>query len=272
MVAIKYNVNSAKLLLKNKNITSDHAYEIYSGGSIVTYCVQYAPELFDDILQWEYLPDDFLDVDYFYMMHDIVSSDEYLKRIYLTTLAFIAVKNPKIFHKILTSKIDLNTHLNNDVITIDSKIFSIIEVTYLYSPVSFQYLIGSKYIKNITYDVNFFAKYATTQPYSWYIFVTSTIFTENNFDEIHDTSLDDYGHSVYSGFKPNNISNHSHYIQTTHEYADSAANMCEVCGIGKKKILFGCARHLTCVACAIKLPNCPDCRNNENNKRYHLLN
>ena len=61
------------------------------------------------------------------------------------------------------------------------------------------------------------------------------------------------------------------FIQTKNEPAAMESEKCEICYVGKKKIMYGCHKHLTCVACSYRSYVCPYCRNTETAKKIKVF-
>jgi hypothetical protein len=170
------------------------------------------------------------------------------------TLIIIAIKRPDLLKKLLSEKDDITDELNNSFLKIGENNYSVTELTYLYEPDSFHCLLGSKYFNKMKSSFSFFVEHAEVQPASWYHYLQSSEFKSGNHPQSE-------FYKLHSNLRPKYINSVAHYIQTKHEPSKTKSDTCEVCLTGKKKIMFGCHKHLTCVRCSLKMNTCPNCRN-----------
>lgn len=259
MRSLKFNTDSVTSLLNNKHIGREQNYVYENTGCIMSYAALYCDSVapFEQLLSWKHLDSNYLrlsqDID---QPYDWTSDDDPLRsliNVNANTLIIISIKRPDILKKLLNQNIDITEDLNNSFLKIGENNYSITELAYLYEPDSFHCLLGSKYFNKIKYNFSFFLKNADVQPASWYHYLQSNEFRSSN----HANS-EFYG--LHSNLRPNYIDSVSHYIQTKHEPLTSKSDRCDICLTGKKKIMFGCHKHLTCVRCSFKMEVCSNCR------------
>jgi hypothetical protein len=265
MYAVRYNPEVINKLLENNNIKKNNNYVYVNTGSVLTHVIQYHPtddELFGVILNWKNINSNSLDITQQIQIFDW-SETKYTKvNISVTLMSCIFSK--EIFKIIL----DLpENNITKNMLRFKNKEYDIFETAYLYEPESFQYLCNSKYLyENFPSKrhKDFFLSYAKFQPASWFKFVNSNCYTilgNKIFTQNQIFSLD-------WPLRPENIKNPevSKYIQTKNESATSQENTCEICITYKKKIMYECFRHLTCVYCCCKTELCPVCKNDGQNR------
>jgi hypothetical protein len=128
-------------------------------------------------------------------------------------------------------------------------------------------LLGFKYVEDLYRENNdkkdefakFCMDYASIQPASWYIFVNSSVYDSTMYTQ-------DTLYGMHYDLRPQYIGEISGFIQTKNEHYTSEENKCNLCGINKIKIMFGCNKHTACVCCAYKTEVCPSCRGNKLNR------
>jgi len=111
-------------------------------------------------------------------------------------------------------------------------------------------------------DHTFFSRNYKIQPASWFHYTKSKLYV--------DTITNQYAISYY--LRPgSHIDSIASIVQAKQECATTMADVCTICSVAKKKILYGCRLHMTCVSCACTIEKCPDCRNNEIDKKIKIF-
>lgn len=262
MYTIKYNPENVLMLLKNKNIDVSQNYVYANTGSVITYSIVYSKntDIFDSLIKWEYLASNYMDITQQIQLFNW-HTKKYEKS-HMTPISLACVYSPEIFRKIhqyyLNKKIDINLH--SDFVTIGKNNYSLVELSYLYEPESFQYICGLENgnIFPTSKQLMFFIENIDVQPLSWCNFVNSKYYMK-------DAYTNQQLNKVTSKLRPTNIlaQRIPRYVQTKNEASNTVTEICQVCEQNKKKIMFGCMQHFSCVTCCIKSEVCPFCRNNK---------
>ena len=269
MFAIKNCIDNSciDMLLENSNITTEQNYIYKNSGSILTYGSMYLSEnIFDNLLNWTHIIKNQIDVTQYFEIYDWFSGLDPLTtktKIKTSLLIVASYFNSVIFGKLL-NLYDVNyitTILQKETILLENNKLTPVEFAYLYNPESFQYLTMFKNISSIELDHGFFSKHYKIQPLSWYYYVNSKLYI-NTISNIY---------TVQYMLRPAHLNSIKHIINSKQECASNVTELCTVCMIGKKKILFGCHKHLTCVSCGCILEKCPECRNMENDKKIKIF-
>lgn len=265
MYAVRYNPAVINRLLENNNIKKNNNYVYVNTGSVLTHVIQYHPtdeELFGIILNWKNINSNSIDVTQQIQIFDWSETKQVKVNVSVPLMSCIFSK--EIFKIIL----DLpENNVTKNTLRFKNKEYDIFETAYLYEPESFQYLCSSKHLyENFPSKKHkdFFLTHAKFQPASWFKFVNSKyydivgnkLFTQNQIFSL-DWSL-----------RPENMKHPevSKYVQTKNEPATSQENTCEICFMYKKKIMYECFRHLTCVYCCCKTELCPVCKDEGQNR------
>ena len=270
MFSIKNNyISNFQMLLQNDVFKNEQNYVYKNTGSVLTYGVQYLNESqFKTLLSWKYIDNTNLEITQKFELYDWFSGLDPLTHKTTTcgTLLILACYyNGYILKNILkhfeNNKL-IKTILSKEQITIGSFQYNAIEFAYLYNPDSFQHLLSLPYVNSLIKSHSFFSNYYNVQPASWFHYIHSDIYTN--------TIVDQY--SLGYDLRPNNIKSIASIVQSKQECPTSSIDACEICSIGKKKILFGCLLHSTCVKCGCMIENCPVCRNKDHEKKIKIYN
>ena len=256
MYVIRHNPNLLYGLLNNPDIRRDQNYVYVNTGSILTHAIEYCEDVdtFDSLFKWINISQNPLDNTQQVSIFDWTTR-KHLK-INMSVEFMACVFNKDIFKLLL----DLSTsNITKNTLLIGETSYDIFEIAYLYEPESFQYLCGSKYLyANFPNErhKNFMYANSKVQPGSWFKFVSSANYNNNLYTPDQQYVLD-------WSIRPQNIKSSAiaRYIQTKNEPSTNKDDKCEVCYVYKKKIMYNCYKHLTCVVCCYKSENCPFCRN-----------
>lgn len=261
MYIIKHNIQLMYLILDNNAFDKNNSYVYVNTGSILTHAIihQKDVDIFNDLLNWNKIANNTIDTIQQIQLFDWNSGK--VTRVHICVVTLACIFNKDMFKILIDSK---KINITKHILQIKTKSYDIFEVAYLYSPDSFQFLLGSEYVYNKFPNErhkNFFIEYANIQPGSWYNFVLSKYYSVANYSNNEIWKL-------HWAIRPTEIVN-SHiakYIQTKNEHTSKPEEICEICLNYKKKIMFGCLRHITCVTCAYKSEKCPICKNRNANK------
>lgn len=204
--------------------------------------------------------------------------------IFLSPIQIACYKSPEIFKLLMKTYNDNRKILVSNKITLDNELYELIDFAYLYSPNSFHYLLDIFNNEKLPKEIGIMGipivnivNMSKIQPYSWFIFAkNNTLLTEyleyhkitsNNLNELNELNELYETYNLPYELSINNLDKMAHYIQTTHEMADHNNVKCKICEVGKSKILFGCKKHMTCVACSYRENVCPFCRCPSDNKK-----
>lgn len=267
MFVIKYNPSLVYGLLSNDNIKENNNYVYANSGSVLTHTILYCEEVdvFSNLINWKNMTPDVYDVTDKVKIYDW-DTKKYTN-VNLSAEMMACIFNKEMFKLILNQ--DKN-NIGDNIAQIGNNQYDIFEISYLYEPESFQYLLGSKH----TYDnfpnqkhKQFFLEYSELQPASWHILVSSNFYKPDLYKQNELNTLKSWT------LNPNNIktSEIARYIQTKNEPYTTQQDMCQICLLFKKKIMYECHEHLSCVMCCYRSENCPICHN-EGYERIKVFN
>lgn len=272
MYAIKYGSHNSsfELLLENDFFRTEQNYIYKNTGSILTYGALYLNFMqFETLMCWKYIQKTNINVTQNFMIYDWFSGDNPLTKKYKATgslLAIASYKNATIFKNLLkyyeSQLRELVVTLKKEQIVIGKHSYSHIEFAYLYNPESFQHIIGLPFVNDIIIDHLFFSKNLHIQPASWFYYTQSKIY-KNTISDIYKVS--------YYLRPGSQIQSISHIVQSKQECAESQTDICNICSVGKKKIMFGCNLHLACVSCGCLIEKCPECNNDNHSKKIKIF-
>lgn len=261
MYVVRHNLQLLFGIIENNLIKEDNSYVYVNTGSVLTHSIMYQKDVdtFNDLLNWKNLSKNTLDTTQKIQLFDWNTNK--LTKSNASVAMLACIYNKDIFKTLLDlEKFDMT----RDMLHMGNEQYDIFEVAYLYTPESFQYLIGSRHVyENFPNEKHkeFFIKYAGIQPGSWYNFVVSKYYHNAKYGN---TEL----WKLHWALRPADITHSSiaRYIQTKNECTVKSEEICEICMNFRKKIMFGCLRHITCVCCAYKAEECPVCKNSDRNR------
>lgn len=272
MYAIKHGVHNSsfEMLLTNDKFGKEQNYVYKNSGSILTYGAIYLnDQQFETLMGWTHVSGNHLDITQNFELYDWFCGNDPLTsrtsvRGSLLTIASyhsaFSLKNILKYYENLTRSI--KTILFKEKILIGTTSYSPIEFTYLYNPESFQHLLGLPFISDLVTTHTFFSKHYNIQPASWFYYTQSKLYTN--------TLTDSYKISYY--LRPGaHIESIASIVQAKQECGTSLSDTCNICNVGKKKIMFGCHLHLACVKCGCTIENCPECGNKEHTKKIKIF-
>lgn len=272
MYAIKYGVNnpSFEILLQNDKFKEEQNYVYANKGSILTYGAIYLNETqFESLLNWKYINGNHLNVTQTFEIYDWFSGNDPLISTSLirgSLLTIASFYNCSIFKQLIKYyshfERQIKTILFKEKISINKSLYSLVEFSYLYNPESFQHILGLQFIDELVLPHKFFSNNYNVQPASWFYYCQSTLY--------HNTIENIYNIAFY--LRPQNIKLISTIVQSKQECGTNLTDICNICSVGKKKIMFGCNLHLACVNCGCSIETCPECKNNEVNKKIKVFN
>lgn len=272
MYLLKHNKHiDIESILNNELITDQQNYIDINSGSVMSHAIMYCKNIdtFNALLQWKNLSKNWLDITQTVELYDYLSGDDPLTskiKINLSIPEIACIFRPDIFKIIIDSPV-FNTKSLDELVTINNESYTLIQLAFIYEPESFHYLLGFKYVEDLYGEnndkkdelANFCMDYASIQPASWYIFVNSSVYDSTMYTQ-------DTLYGMHYDLRPQYIGEISGFIQTKNEHYTSEENKCNLCGINKIKIMFGCNKHTACVCCAYKTEVCPSCRGNKLNR------
>lgn len=254
------NIDAVDMILSDDRFGFEQNYKVYSSGSALSHAVTHNNvDYIEKLIDWEHFDKEtiiFPKTNVY--VPSWINATTPLVEVKLSPIEHACILSLDIF-KLLEEKFDDKAILNFEI-SIDDVIYNIFSLAYQYSPTVFQYLANKYNSLSINLPIKEFIIASQTQPYSWYLLLNSyqrELILYLNKHSLHMNSLIEYDfpHNLF-----NSSNKMSNYIQTTQEYSIDPVTRCHICCMGKKKILFACHKHMTCVQCACKLYECPDCR------------
>jgi hypothetical protein len=272
MYAIKHagHTGSVDLMLSNENLGHEQNFVYKNTGSILTYGALYLNDTtFDTLLRWKYVVGNHFDITQNFELYDWFSNMDPLTsktKLRGSLLTIAMYKNGSIFNNLLSyfslHTRSINTILTKEKVIIGTQSYTPVQFAYLYNPESLQHLLGLSYMSELIGDHTFFSKNYKIQPASWFHYTKSKLYV--------DTITNQYSISYW--LRPgSHIDSIASIVQAKQECGTSMTDICSICTIGRKKILFGCQLHMTCVSCACTIEKCPECRNNEIDKKIKIF-
>jgi hypothetical protein len=250
-------------LRKMEMFKSSQNYVHKTCGSLIIYAVLYSNnnDILNYVLRWDKLSTPSTNNTYNASVYDWHNS-KYIDA-HCTAGILAAIQD----HEYLSALITKFPDIINDKVTIDNKLYNLIEIAYMNNPESFQYLITLDNLSETFFtqtNVDRFAYYSKMQPASWYIFLTSKYFVETTYTKVF-RKLPSCVHlsSITSAYTKS-------YVQITNIPCDDEHSSCNICMKYKANILYGCLQHTSCISCAVQSESCPSCRNSDN--RIKLFN
>lgn len=271
MYAIKHGAHNSsfEILLSNDKFGKEQNYVYKNSGSILTYGAMYLNDRqFETLIAWPHISGNHLDVTQNFEVYDWFSGNDPLtsktlvRGSLLTIVAFYSGHALKKLLKYYEHQLrSIITILSKEKILVGTASYSPIEFAYLYTPESFQHLLGLSIINELV-NHRFFSKNYNVQPASWFYYTQSKIYT-NTIPDLYKLS-----YCLRPGSHINSIAS---IVQAKQECGTSLIDTCNICNVGKKKIMFGCHLHLACVKCGCTIEKCPECGNKEHTKKIKVF-
>lgn len=268
MYSIKHGKNFEDILANDK-FGQEQNYVYKNTGSILTYGAKYLNESqFESLLRWKHIAGNHLDVTNEFKLYDWFSGEEpwvsksQVRGSLLTVASYYSgqhLKNILKFYEHQNRSIKII--LEREVVSIGKKNYSLIEFAFLYNPESFQHLLGLPFVTEIKLNHEFFRDNYDVQPASWFHYTKSKYYVN--------TTTSQYQLSY--NLRPEKITSIASIVQAKQECASSIDDMCGICNVGKKKIMFGCHLHLACVKCGCVRDDCPECRTKNSSQKIKIF-
>lgn len=263
MYAIKHNVESAEILLKSERITGYHSYINMNSGSILSYCVKYAPSLLEKILSWKYYTDTLLYVKN-RVNNFIILNGDTEDGIQLNILQYASIMDANILNRLLKLNKRIVGVLLREKIKIHDEMFDVLKLAIYNIPDSVCAILSSELVDDnyIKETFNMIGdnpiKIVDIQPGSWYYLINNS--------KTEKYCIFNTGHQHWYGYNYKQLMTKEligtviHYAQHRQELYSNDDNKCNICQMYKRKVIFTKCKHVFCVVCSLRTHTCSLCQ------------